>query len=321
MGILMLDELSEFEGFESPNPRRELLVLMGLYREYAIPLYRQQNENEIRSVLSELIKRNLKISKEYIEDLMGEPKQNIEDAMRMYLEEPETDNQLINWIKDDHRLMQWILNNLPKEASRLLHPNDTKEAEHHFQNCLKTVNTRAFNNIIAFLDSIPLSITTSSTLKTPQIGIGMPMPMPPNKPIKILLIETLHSRWKDFKQQTRFYSLFFQDDTELKLSLINNYKGNQMVLRGAFDNIDDACIALDKLVCDNHHSEVELYIKNLRNRYNKATYDARNKYARQVNSMLPNDLIEKLDKTAASKGIKRNELIVRLLREGLKSKT
>jgi hypothetical protein len=173
-----------------------------------------------------------------------------------------------------------------------------------YEESLKAMNATDKEHIIAFLDAIR---STSKNLN--------------DRPHREVIAEELQNSWKSHQQQTIFISRFFKDDTSAKLSLINDNVNTCSLLNGPFDSEIEVIIALDALIHSDGLAGVKLLIGKLRNQFNSSNYRTKNKDAKQINSMIPNDLIEKLDKTAANKGIKRNELIVRLLREGLKSKT
>lgn len=297
MTITEGDSLSKIKGFERSDPRRERAIWMRLYFNSNLQLSNTPSEREIRADIFNYL--------DQIQNLLAGEKDIVEQS----LNDPLTADKLLDWISNEPRQMQWFQAYAAQEFSSFVRNNGGSVHDGLITACLNSMNTSAYNHAIALLDLIPNNVTS------PPLAALRPQ-------TKTDFIQRLRGKWHYFQESTRHISKFFENDTDKKIALIQDSKAlsSLFILTHSSADRHGIPLALDKMVMNGRNAEVKIFLDKARALYNKATYNERNKYAKQMNSILPIDLIEKLERTAASQGIKRNELVVRLLRKGLESK-
>ena len=297
MTITESDSLSKFNGFERRDPRRERAIWVRLYFNSNLQISSTPSEREIRADIFNYLVQ--------IQKLLPGDKSTLEQA----LINPLTADKLVDWIGDEPRQMQWFQAYAAQEFSSFFGINSGSIHASPNTDYFNSMNTSAYNHAIALLDLIPNNATSN-----PIAAL--------RSQTKTDFIQRLRSNWHYFQESTRYISKFFENNTDEKIALIQDSRTLSSTLRmnNSFAEKHGIPFALDKMVMDGRDAEVKVFLDKARALYNKATYNERNKYAKQMNSILPIDLIEKLERRAASQGIKRNELVVRLLRKGLESK-
>jgi hypothetical protein len=312
MTITEGDSLSKIKGFERSDPRRERAIWIRLYFYSILQRSDTPSEREIRLDLSHTIDRYGISNSMLGYGSIIETNNNYDEVTQRVifsLRDPITPGKLIDWISNEPRQMQWFQAYAAEELSSFFGINVGSINASPDTDYFNSMNTSAYNHAIALLDLIPNNATSNP--------IAAPKPQ-----TKTDFIQRLRENWHYFQESTRHISKFFENNTDEKIALIQDSKTLSSTLRmnNSFAEKHGIPFALDKMVMNGRDAEVKVFLDKARALYNKATYNERNKYAKQMNSILPIDLIEKLERTAASQGIKRNELVVRLLRKGLESK-
>ncbi|MGK7051548.1 hypothetical protein N1Z41_00032405 [Pseudomonas aeruginosa] len=75
----------------------------------------------------------------------------------------------------------------------------------------------------------------------------------------------------------------------------------------------------DQAELDRHGQKA--VIQEIKKRWSRQQFSERNADKRQVNAMLPHDLINQIDELAQKHGLKQREVIEALLRKGIESRT
>ncbi len=84
-------------------------------------------------------------------------------------------------------------------------------------------------------------------------------------------------------------------------------------------NYNDLLLYFDQAELDRHGQKA--VIQEIKKRWSRQQFSERNADKRQVNAMLPHDLIYQIDELAQKHGLKQREVIEALLRKGIESRT
>lgn len=135
---------------------------------------------------------------------------------------------------------------------------------------------------------------------------------------KIRNIRKVKDQWFDHLDQSKMLD-WFESDKDRKIAALNDHleKAHYPETRGtaSIRNTNDIEILYDKLALDNKAHIFEKALLAAKRLHQKRTYSERNADKKQCNVMLPADLIQKLDRKAAKRNIKRSQLIFEILEE------
>jgi len=200
---------------------------------------------------------------------------------------PSTESEELQWVDNTNRQRQWIIEWL-KQASNLTVAYEELHPERY----------------LAGLPYREYSILSIDLIKLPYSD-------------KAGLVRELASDWKLYSKPNKDIEWFKTDKQEKISCFVQRYQEFGYIKPEQISDIGDIEIFRDSLVIRNQLLEIKELFESTRKLHQKRTFYIRNKDKKQCNVMLPTNLIKQLDKRANNQGIKRSQLIQKILIEAM----
>lgn len=141
---------------------------------------------------------------------------------------------------------------------------------------------------------------------------------------KSLEVERLHDQWRRHIAKDNQFEWFTDKKEGTKRCIcawewIQKNPLDSVRQPSPIGNYSELLMYFDQAELDRHGQKA--VIQEIKKRWSRQQFSERNADKRQVNAMLPHDLINQIDELAQKHGLKQREAIEALLRKGIESRT
>lgn len=141
---------------------------------------------------------------------------------------------------------------------------------------------------------------------------------------KGLAVERLHDQWRRHIAKDSQFEWFTDKKEGTKRCIcawewIQKNPLDSVRRPSPIGNYNELLMYFDQAELDRHGQKA--VIQEIKKRWSRQQFSERNADKRQVNAMLPHDLINQIDELAQKHGLKQREVIEALLRKGIESRT